>query len=194
MILFDQLRITDDGKMLLIDVHVNESDYFKDIYLDKVYIQTSEQVSEADPLSPGDDCIYQMTVSGNQKGLHLALKAQTDFDKVYTTLSDKLLFVYVVCKGVADPCTPCRLDELTTLGVTFDETLFYQQVMQYTRELADNCEIPKDFIDMILLWNGFKAAVDTEHYIPAIDFWKKMFGERGIGKTNAYRTKGCGCS
>lgn len=189
MVIFDRLQVSDDGSRLNIDVHVNKASYFDNIYIDKVIIQTHEQVSEMDPLTPGDEHIYELTASDNTKELHLSLNASTDFDISMSTLSDKLLFVYVVCKGVPDPCTPCRLDEMTTLGVTFDEALLYQKVMQYTRQLADTCEIPKDFIDLILLWNGFKSAIETEHYVVAIDFWKRLFAANSVFVT----TKPCGC-
>ena len=189
MVIFDRLQISDNGSRLNIDVHVNQADYFNNIYIDKVVIQTQDQVSEMDPLTPGDEYIYQFEADGDIKTLHLSLNASTDFESVLNTLSDKLLFVYVICKGVPDPCTPCRLDEMTTLGVTFDEALLYQKIMQYTRQLADSCEIPKDFIDLILLWNGFKAAVETEHYIVAIDFWKKLFAADSVFTV----TKPCGC-
>jgi hypothetical protein len=78
---------------------------------------------------------------------------------------------------------------MTTLGVTFDESLYYQKVMQFTKELVGNCDIPDNFIDLILLWNGFKAAVETEHYIEAIDYYNKMFR----GNTVRFSTLGCGC-
>lgn len=192
MIIFDRLQISDNGKWLYIDVHVNQADYFDDIYIDKVVIQTQDQVSESDPCTPGDQYIYQMTVDESTKELHLALNANTDFDITDKTLSNKLLFVYVKCKGTSDPCTPCRLDEMTTLGVTFDDALLYQQVMQFTKELADTCAVSKGFIDMILLWHGFKAAINTEHYLPAIDFWKKMFyGHHGMNGLSS--SKPCGC-
>lgn len=189
MIIFDRLQIADSGKMLYMDVHVNKASYFDNIYIDKIIIQTSDQVSETDPLTPGSDYIYTLNVSGNVKELHLALNAAYDFEEVYSTLSDKLLFVYVICKGIVGDCTPCRLDEMTTLGVTFDTALLYQRVMQYTRELNKDCVISKAFIDLILLWQGFKAAVETEHYIVAIDFWKRLF------KTGEFTiiSKGCGC-
>lgn len=189
MIIFDRLEISDSGKVLYVDVHVNMASYFDNIYIDKVVIQTSDQVSETDPLTPGSEYIYTQQVDGNVKELHLALNAVSDFEQVYNSLSDKLLFVYVICKGVVGECTPCRLDELTTLGVTFDTALLYQRVMQYTRELNRDCQIPKGFIDLILLWNGFKAAIETEHYIVAIDFWKRLF------KTGEFTiiSKGCGC-
>ena len=191
MIVFDRLQISDDARWLYIDAHVNKAEHFDGIYIDKVAIQTQDQVSEADPYTPGDECIYQMTVSGETKELHLSLNI-VDFDITDKTLSNKLLFVYVICKGTPGPCTPCRLDELTTLGVTFDESLYYQKVMQLTKQLADECKVSKDFIDMILLWNGFKSAVETEHYIPAIDFWKKLFfGHHGM--TGLNNSKPCGC-
>jgi hypothetical protein len=191
MVLFDRLQISDDGRLLYMDVHVNKADYFDNIYIDRVVIQTSDQVSETDPLSPGDDYIYSMKAEPGTKEMHLALNAITDFDLVYKSLSDKLLFVYVICTGAPDACTPCRLDEMTTLGVTFDESLLYQQVMQQTRQLSEDCEIPKGFIDLILLWNGFKAAIETEHYIPAIDFWKKIFDKRYNASIRGH--KPCGC-
>ena len=75
---------------------------------------------------------------------------------------------------------------------TIDYALLYQQVMDYTKDLADDCQIPQGFIDFILRWNAFKAAVETEHYIPAIKFWKMLFENQG-GKTLAHSTKPCGC-
>jgi hypothetical protein len=192
MVIFDRLQISNSGKLLYIDAHVNQASCFDNITIDKVIIQSSNQVSETDPLTPGSDYIYQLEAPENTRELHLALNSSTDFKEVLNTLSDSLLFVYVVCKGVPCVDAPCRLDEMTTLGVTFDEALLYQKVMQFTKELADNCTVSKGFIDMILLWYGFKASIETEHYIEAIDFWKKMFfGHHGVEGLSTY--KPCGC-
>lgn len=192
MVIFDRLQVSDNGKWLYIDVHVNKAEYFNNICIDRIVIQTQDQVSEADPLSPSDECIFSMTAEDNARELHLALNANTDFDMVYKSLSDKLLFVYVVCKGTPDACTPCRLDEMTTLGVTFDITLFYQKVMQFTRELNQQCDIPKGMSDLMMLWFGFKSAIETEHYLPAINFWKRMFGNQ-YQYAGMSSTKPCGC-
>jgi len=100
-----------------------------------------------------------------------------------------LFFVYVKVKGIPDECTPCRLDEEITLGVTFDENILYQKVMQFTKSLTRECQLPLGFSDFILLWNAFKASIETEHYIPAIKFWNMLFDN--IGPNRA--TKSCGC-
>lgn len=191
-VIFDQLRISDDGKRMYINAHVNTADYFKDVYLDRLVIVTAGSVSETDPQAPSSDYIYNKVFEGEQKETALVLKSE-DFNEHFSgaSLSGSLFFVYIVTKGAPDACVPCRLDEQTTLGVTFDESLLYQMVMQHTKHLADTCDIDKGFIDLILLWNGFKAAVETEHYIPAIDFWNKMFNVRYKG--NIRKSKPCGC-
>ena len=35
MIIFDQLRISDNGKMLYVDIHVNKADLFDNIFIDR---------------------------------------------------------------------------------------------------------------------------------------------------------------
>ena len=202
MVLFDQLRISDDGTKMYINIHVNEADEFDDVYLYEMYICTADGVNETAFCDPEQyEPIYYWKNGGKEGPVDTALKdaafvliPDRDFEPSYSghTMGNNLFFVFVKCGGTPDPCVPCRLDEEWTLGVTFDVNLLYQKVMQYTRELNDDCEIPKGFIDMILQWNGFKAAVDTEHYQVAIDFWKKMFFGGSHGMTTN-RTKPCGC-
>jgi hypothetical protein len=151
---------------------------------------TADKVSETNPDIPTEDYIYKKEFEEEQKEVDLVLTSN-DFNEAYSKadLTSDLFFVYVKVKGVPAPCTPCRLDEEITLGVTFDETKLYQKVMQFTRELNQDCEIPQNFLDLILLWYGFKAAIETEHYTVAIDFWKRLFG----GKNTIVTSKGCGC-
>ena len=202
MILFDQLRISDDGQRLYINVHVNKADYFKNRYIDSVVIMTADKVSETAPGTPTSDYVYKKEIESNTKELDLVL-TPLDLTKSWETdpkamafnkadMSNTLFFVYVKCKGTPGECTPCRLDEETTLGVVFDENVLYQRVMDYTKELVADCNIPTEFTDFILLWNAFKAAIETEHYVAAIKFYNKLFGvvRNGYGN-NIIKTCGC---
>ena len=203
MIIFDQLRISDDGKRMYINAHVNKADYFYDIYIDSIVIQTADKVSETDPGLPTSDYVYIKKAEENAKELNLVLEA-SDLSKSWESdpkaiafnrgdMSKTLFFVYIKCKGTPGSCTPCRLDEETTLGVVFDENVLHQRVMDYTKELVADCSVPSAFIDFILLWNAFKSAIETEHYIPAIKFFNMMFEE--VGKSCQSRTiKTCGCN
>lgn len=203
MVLFDQLRISDDGQRLYINAHVNKADYFKNRYIDSVVIMTADKVSETAPGTPTSDYIYKKEIEGNVKELDLVL-TPLDFTKSWETdpkamafnradMSNTLFFVYIKCKGTPGECTPCRLDEETTLGVVFDENVLYQRVMDYTKELVADCSIPTEFIDFILLWNAFKAAIETEHYVAAIKFYNKLFGVVRSGYSNNI-IKTCGCN
>ena len=190
MLIFDQLRLSDDATRLYINVHVNKAGYFKDIYLDNIKIMTADKVSETNPEVPTEDCIFTHTFGDNVKEAALVLTVN-DFPTLkQSDMSRTLFFVYVKCKGTVGACVPCRLDELTTLGVTFDEKLLYQRVMDYTKSLADDCKIPVGFTNFILLWNAFKASIETEHYIPAIKFWNQLFDVGTIGNITY---KGCRC-
>ena len=203
MIIFDQLRISDDGKRMYINAHVNKADYFNDIYIDSIAIQTADKVSETDPGLPTSDYVYIKKAEENAKELNLVLEA-SDLSRSWESdpkaiafnrgdMSKTLFFVYVKCKGTPGSCTPCRLDEETTLGVVFDENVLHQRVMDYTKELVADCSVPTSFIDFILLWNAFKSAIETEHYIPAIKFFNMMFDE--VGKSCQSRTiKTCRCN
>ena len=203
MVLFDQLRISDDGQRLYINVHVNKADYFKNMYIDSVVIMTADKVSETAPGTPTSDYIYKKEIEGNVKELDLVL-TPLDFTKSWETdpkamafnkadMSNTLFFVYIKCKGTPGECTPCRLDEETTLGVVFDENVLYQKVMDYTKELVADCSVPTEFTDFILLWNAFKAAIEIEHYVAAIKFYNKLFGVVRSGYSNNI-IKTCGCN
>ena len=225
MVQFDQLRISDDGKELFIDVHVNTSSYFKNVYLNGIVIIDANSkekdckskdytgISETDPYVPNNNYVYKSEISGNEKELHLRL-TKADFDAAFVNMnsgggldsskpyakvsfnkpnfSDSLFFVYIICKGVDSECTPCVLDSSKpTVGVTFDEKLLYQRTMDYIKQLSDNCTVPREFIDFILLWNGFKASIETEHYVPALKYWQMLFDNPKF--INGITTKGCGC-
>lgn len=203
MIIFDQLRISDDGRRMYIDVHVNKADMFDNVYLDSIVIMTADQVSETAPEIPlknsngqYTDYIYYADFKDGLKEASLVLQPNDEgfslnFRKV--NFSSDLFFVYIKCKrnGVpSDCCIPCRLDEETTLGITFDEKLLHQKVMGYTKDLVQECSVPHAFIDFILRWNAFKSSVETEHWIQALKFYKLLFDDNGGSSKGIKR---CGC-
>lgn len=203
MLIYDQLRVSDNGKKMCINAHVNKASYFDNIYIDSIVVMTADKVSETNPSLPTSDYIYSKKIDGNVKELNLVL-TPTDFTRTWETdpkamafsqgdMSKTLFFVYIKCKlasdSTLDPCIPCTLDEETTLGVVFDENILHQRVMSYTKDLLRDCNVPTAFTDFILLWYAFKSAIDTGHYIAAIRFFNMLFdivGDTGIAKS-------CGC-
>lgn len=203
MIVWNQLRISDDGKRMYINAHVNNADYFKGIYIDSIVIMTADKVSETDPGIPTSDYIYIKKADEGVKEIDLVL-TPSDLSRSWETdpnaiafnradMSNTLFFVYIKCKGTPDACTPCRLDEETTLGVVFDENILHQRVMDYTKDLVADCTVPTEFTDFILLWYAFKSAIETEHYVAAIKFFGMLFDNVKSATCHSRTVKGCGC-
>lgn len=115
--------------------------------------------------------------------------ATQSFDSL--DLSHNMFFVYVETEGGPSYEVPCILDRPVTLGVTFDYGLIYQQAMGYTKELTDNCDVPRSFIDFILNFDALKLAVETEHWISAIGFWEGLTQNKSFDNNGL--TKPCGC-
>lgn len=202
MIIYDQLRISDDGKRLYINAHVNKASYFDNIYIDTIVIMTADKVSETNPGLPTSDYVYIKKAEDNAKELNLVL-TPNDLSRSWETdskaiafnrgdMSNTLFFVYIKCKGTPDACTPCTLDEETTLGVVFDENMLHQRVMDYTKALLADCSVPTEFTDFILLWYAFKSAIETEHYVAAIKFYKMLFDNPEV-YCQSVVPKSCGC-
>ena len=64
MVVFDQLRISDDGTLLYIDVHVSEIESYESFYLDKLVIKAAGQVSETTLNATSGENIYEKTFEG----------------------------------------------------------------------------------------------------------------------------------
>lgn len=198
MVTIDQLRISEDGKTLYLDAHVSEAKYFDNVYLDKITILTEDQISELDPLSYGDDYVYQGDVetissSTNVKEIHLVL-CTLDFNEKFCkkTFSDNMFFVYISCKGTPAYDTPCGMDEMTTLAVVLDYKLIFDNAMCYTKEFANTCDIPMSFIDFILNYEALKISISTGHYLSAIERFRWM-KSNGCAGGKAITARGCGC-
>lgn len=222
-VIFDQLRISDDGNLLFINLHVNNASYFEDVTLDSITVipaMSSDgniQISETDCAPPTENYIYKKIYGEGVKYDDIVLDntilteafdntdsegnpkqdgatAKASYDGYF---SNDLIFVYVKCKIPANklnPCVPCDSDSaLTTVGVTFDVNLLYQHVMGFTKGLADTCQVPVGFADFILLWNAFKASIETEHYVPAIKYYNMLFGNAGSFGSLLGVSKPCGC-
>jgi len=218
MVIFDQLRISDKGDQMYINAHINKAtykdaagnqqEYFKDMYIKKLTIMAADDVSEDTPCVVPDDVekiLHEQEFPEGTKEINLIIPF---WDFSHIRLADDpcvrqftikemigtLFFVFIETEGTPSDCVPCYADKTTSVGVTFDENVLYQRVMDYTRQLASDCTIPTEFTDFILLWNAFKASVETEHYIPAIKYYNLLFGKGNTPQSRSGRAiKGCGC-
>ena len=182
MVQFNELRITPDGQKLIIDVSVKDLEYYTNVYLDGVLIDTQDTFVESGPSSK---VVYRGSIMGDNKSIRLELGT----GNLLPTLNDNLFFVYVKTKGAPAANTPCGMDNITTLGVVSNLYPLYQHAFSYIKELGDTCSIPKNFINYILQYKAFELAIKTGHYTEAIRYWKKFF----MGIKDSVITSNCGC-
>ena len=193
MVIIDQFRISDDGSMMIVDAHVSSESYYLNMYISKVMILTADQMPPSGSPSSIDKYVFQRTYSlaDKYKQISLRLTPAGDFNENFTkaNLSSDLFYLVIWIDGTPAECAPCGSDE-PVIAATFDYMNLYNRVMNYTRELNQDCEIPRDFINFILNYEAFKIAVETDHVGRATDFYNQMFGTMSV---NTSVTKGCGC-
>lgn len=215
MLHFNELRITQDNRFLIINVSVDNQDYFDDVLLDSIVIDTQDTFV---PNGPSDNPLYVYNVE-DAYDLTYSLPEQcncnpvrVDEDKSYCftygtqqmknvrlelKLSDwkdlspcnTMFFVYVKSKGTPSADTPCGFDKGQIIGTVINLQPIYKQTLNYLRELECDCEIPKGFIDMILKLKAIELCVRTGNYVQAVKYWKKFF----IKNQCKSPTSNCGC-
>lgn len=188
MVVIEQLRISPDCQKLFIDAHINKASYFENLKLDSINIDTQDTVLQSfDGPSNNPVFTYSHTTSTlESKEVHLVI----DKNDINANLSKDMLYVYFHVTGTPAPNTPCRLDEPYTLVVTFNEGAIYNKMMGYTKEIINTCEVPKEFIDMILQLEAVKASIETENYASANKFYHRLINIKSSVGTSHIN---CGC-
>ena len=173
MIEFKELRVTPDGNTLIIDAAVKDLSYYDNVYIKSVTVDTQDTYSES---GSSTNPLFHYEVASvseeNKKRIRLELNSS-----VLGDITGNMFFVYITVKGTPAADTPCGLDNVTTLGVTADLYPFYKSSINYMKELENECEPSKNFIDSLLRFKAFELSIRTGHYTQAIKYWNKFFKE-----------------
>ena len=113
MVQFNELGITPDGQKLIINVSVKDLEYYTNVYLDTIQIDTQDTFVES---GPSNKVAYTEVIEGNTKSVRLELET----GDLSPTLNDNLFFVYIRTKGTPAANTPCGMDIITPLGVVYN--------------------------------------------------------------------------
>lgn len=200
MLKFNELRITPNGSHLIVDASVDNMDYYKDIIIDSIIIDTQDTYTQngpsskpvyvfntnkdnmrnvyttpeecnCNPVQEDEDIQYcYVEDEYTNKNVRLLLSAED----IGVSLSDNMLFVYVIATGIPASDTPCGLDEGQIMGTVINLYPIYQSSMCYMSELNSDCEMPKGLIDNIIRIKAIELCVKTGNYTEAIKHWRKF--------------------
>lgn len=212
MIDFNELRITPDGKHLIIDVSVNNASYYDNVFIKHIVIDTQDNYL---PTGPSSQPIYTYETSYNKtysipeqnganpvetedsyvftenleekRHVRLILK-ESDLNK---SLHDNMFFVYVIVDGYPEADTPCGFDKSVYMKSVLNVFPLYQKSMYYLQEVGKECTIPRTFINMILQLKAVQIGIKTGNYIEAFNQYKSFLETNNISPTtkcNCYGT------
>lgn len=180
MFQWNDLSVTENGNNLNIDVQVVDSQYYKNVYIDSIYLDTDESYSP-EGISSKAIKIFKAENSENIKRKNITVDVSL-FPK-------SLFFVYVKAKGSTSDGTPCGMNKNTTIGVTWNKYPIYKNTIKLLGELRDNCNPSRNLTDWILRYNALMLCIDCEDYTQAIQYWQSFFQKDSAVSIS----KPCGC-
>lgn len=200
MIVFDELRITNDGEYLIIDVRVRKERIYSGVNIKSITVGTHKNYIEGDSQGTSIDFMSLNEYTDNNRHVLLRLSnfdlnpVANKEDKNYIDLKEDLVYVYVDTTPLQTECDlPCDMMQTHNIGVTLYMGNIYNTFMQYMNELnnksCDN-QVPQNLIDLILRYTALTTALDSKHFIKANEFYTKWFtgDDCNIPKSN------CGCN
>ena len=190
MIQFNELRITQDGKNLIIDAQVQDISYYTDVYIDSIIIDSQNTfVSSGASSSPLFKYTYDATTASTL-GYVTSLTIPYNSLGETSNLDKDLLFVYVTINGTPSSDTPCNMDLTYELGIVYNTYPFYLRGMNFIKELNSSCELPKQLIDYMLRQKVLETCIQVGDYTKAVEYWKKFF----TGDYQVINLKTCSCN
>ena len=178
MIQFNELRITEDNKCLIIDVQIQDSKYFEGAYIDTIRVD-NQDTYVGDSASSESVLVYKFS------------------DHNYTALNelgDNARHVRLEI-GVENAPNhgeaPCICSQDTEVAAVANLYPIYQNLMSGIREIAEDCTIPQNFINSFLQFQAVNTALEGGNYPLAIKYWNKFY--KNTGPSPKVISKGCGC-
>lgn len=181
MIKFTDLRVQKERLTIVAEVREIEN-YYDNVYIDKIIVDTQDTFTTS---GPSANPIYSVTVNGNLKEFSISLSS-TELGGI--DINHTMFFVYGVAKGTPAPETPCGHDDVNSVGVTFSMCPIYNKTMGYIKEVENSCEIPKDFINMIIQLKAIQYSVDSGHFTQAVKYYNKFYKNLSVNTSHT-----CGC-
>ena len=216
MVIFNDLRLSDDKKCLIVDCEIEDVDGYDGMYIDSInviYYKYAPDSSSCWPSAAAQEHfanLYEKEDEGEElthirvsKSIEDIIREVGEAAFGTSTLDGGLFVVYVKCDG--DPANGltleaygCGADRDWDLGIILDWKRIYEQGIAFAAKLATNCGNPCEdnsgFEQFILHWYGLQLAIATCDLFQVKKLWPKFMRISGmIGASGATLNSGCGC-
>ena len=203
MVIFNDLRITEDKDCLIVDCYIEDIDGYAGMYIDSVYVDYYENVTTFGVPTEKAIKLYEHVDGKNDRAIRKVLKkSQLNASTFGTDTFDKgLFFITVRCDGT--PTNPsilegysCGRDDVVDVGAALDWKSVYERGIGYAAKLADECNTCENlggFKDFIFLWYALQLAISTCNWDEVRKLWKKIWRKKSMGAVHPALKSGCGC-
>lgn len=189
MIQFNELKVINDGERIVVDVSVMDTtftdgkDYFKDVYIHEVIIDTHETYSA---LGPSKEPFYSYKIE-EHKNLKIFRMVLSEKELGLIKASGKLFFINIITKGV--PAKDVTSEWSHTVKPYYvkaiaDSELIYKSGIKLISKCNQACDDQSELINYILKMNSLDLALKTENYPLAIKNWGGFY--RVLNQTSKY--------
>lgn len=188
MVIFKDLRVSPDGKTLLIGAAMPEYAFAENMYISGIEISVGSYSSSSRQslYAQSDD-----TEERKEVWIDVAASDIEEDDATLTTFDNKLIFVYVTVDGVPTSDTPCSYDNCETIGVTYSKRLIYKKALAYVRKsISCGKAVSNDFVNYYLQWKQFDLALKTGNYTLAASLFEENLAS---DDDPIVKIGGCGC-
>lgn len=180
MIQYNELQITSDGKYLIIDASVVNSEYFANMTISEIIIDNQDTYLDSGPSS---NPIYNCKISEIESDSNIyvneykrRIRLILSSEDLKIDLNTNLLFVYIIVEGTPASDTPCGFDNKITLASVYNKYPIYKNYIYLLNEFNNQCKIPQKLIDAILQYKALTLCLSINNNVTAIDYWKKFYG------------------
>lgn len=199
MIQFDLLKFDQDNNLIL-QASVPDKEYFANVSLTGVYIDTHNSYSSSGPSSnpvykyeiknniddSGVSNIHNTDKSNNKiKHINLVIPS-TD---ILCDIKGTIFFVWVTATGLVAFNTPCGQDVPQKVQWVINSSQVYEKVIPLLKAINCDCSDNKDFSDIFLRYKAFQYSMNLGDYVEGINIWNKFFSRDKVTTIK----KGCGC-
>lgn len=205
MVIFNELRISDDRSCLIIDCAIDKVSVYSDMYIQSIYLEYYRNAHSAS--MPGEKAYLLYENTGNDKKVRSKkiIFRQAELGLTQFGIEDfdgGLFYVVVSCDGdmpATVSCLPCDMDSTVDIGAIVDWRSFYQNGMQLISSMfgpcSDPCASNDAFEHYILLWNALKLALSTCDWTFVTDLWGRLtnYPADSSGGSAFSVSRICGC-
>lgn len=205
MVIFNDLRLSEDKDCLIVDCEIEDVDGYEGIYIDQINVYYYKFVGDRVEQSENGYVLYE---KGQDEGKTHIRRSMSSSDIPGTwginNFNLGMFIVEVKCSFDSLPNIDvlegygCGADNMTDYGIILDWKAVYEKGISYAMKLAGNCKKPceddSSFKQFILLWYALQLAISVCEYRQAGKLWNKfirMFPVDGYGFSSL--SSGCGC-